>query len=109
MAALFAVAAVVQFNDPDPVRWVAVYGTACTLSALAAGDYRVPSWIPAVLGAVAFAWAGIIMAGGPQGAAYTHMFDAWEMTSISVEEAREAVGLLIVATWSGALWWRFHR
>ena len=36
MAVLFAVAVVVQFNDPDPLRWVAVYGAALTVSALAA-------------------------------------------------------------------------
>jgi hypothetical protein len=30
---------------------------------------------------------------------YTHMFDEWEMTSPTIEEAREACGLFIVARW----------
>ena len=35
----------------------------------------------------------------PGSETYTHMFDAWEMKSIAVEEAREASGLLIVGAW----------
>ena len=31
------------------------------------------------------------------------MFDAWEMKSVAVEEAREASGLTIVAVWMTVL------
>jgi hypothetical protein len=31
------------------------------------------------------------------------MFDAWEMKSLAVEEAREASGLVIVAAWMAVL------
>jgi hypothetical protein len=37
------------------------------------------------------------------------MFDAWEMKSPSVEEAREASGLLIVAVWMIVLLVRARR
>jgi len=37
------------------------------------------------------------------------MFDAWEMKSPSVEEAREASGLLIVAAWMMVLFVRARR
>ena len=30
---------------------------------------------------------------------YAHMFDAWEMKSLPIEEAREASGLFIVLAW----------
>ena len=43
------------------------------------------------------------MIGGPAAGAYSHMFDAWEMKSVPVEEAREATGLLIVAAWMAVL------
>jgi len=49
--------------------------------------------------AVALVWGVITMGDVPTAGTYAHMFDAWEMKSISVEEAREASGLLIVATW----------
>ena len=51
----------------------------------------------------ALAWAIEAINLVPEGASYLHMFDAWEMKSISVEEAREATGLLIVLIWMCAV------
>jgi hypothetical protein len=100
MAVLFAVAAVVQFNDPDPLRWVAVYGAALTVSILAAVRGSVPVALPATVGGIALAW-GLLLVGrsGATLRIYQDMFDAWEMTDASVEEAREAIGLFIVFFW----------
>lgn len=44
-------------------------------------------------------WSLATIAGEPAAIWYSHMFDAWEMQSASIEEAREATGLLIVAGW----------
>jgi hypothetical protein len=99
MAALFALAAAVQFNDPDPLRWVVVYGTACVLSVLAAAGRRVAPAIYIAFAVLAAGWAGTIVAGGPGAFDFRHMFDQWEMRSASVEEAREATGLFIVTAW----------
>lgn len=71
MAGLFALAVAVQYNDPDPGRWMALYGAAA-----------------------AVACAGVADAG-----TYWHMFDAWEMKNAPIEEAREASGLRIVFVW----------
>jgi transmembrane protein TMEM220 len=99
MACLFLLAVVVQYNDPDPLRWMAVYGAACLISARVAWAGSVPRAFSLAVGAVALAWAVSIAAGGPLRSDYASMFAAWEMRSTSVEEAREASGLLIVATW----------
>src|SRR5688572_22162883 len=99
MAALFALSAAVQWNDPDPLRWVAIYGAACALSALVFVRVHVrPAWF-AIVALAAIVWSGAIMAGGPSAAIYRRMFDGWEMSSVAVEEAREASGLLFVAVW----------
>ena len=100
MALLFAIAVVVQFNDPDPLRWMAIYGAAFAVSILAAVRGRVPIALPATVGAIALAW-GLLQAGGGGATVrdYRHMFDAWEMRNISIEEAREVTGLLIVFVW----------
>jgi hypothetical protein len=45
----------------------------------------------------------MIAFGGPAASEYGHMFDAWEMKSPSVEEAREASGLILVAAWMAVL------
>jgi len=100
MAVLFAIAVVVQFNDSDPLRWVGVYGAALIVSILAAVRGGVPVVLPATVGGIALAWGLVVM--GHSGATlrtYQHMFEAWEMKNTSIEEAREATGLLIVFFW----------
>ena len=103
MALLFAFAAAVQFNDPDPIRWIAVYGAAFVLSLAVALGRRVPLVVTIAVGLVALTWAAVIAFGGPAASEYGRMFDAWEMKSPSVEEAREASGLILVAAWMAVL------
>ncbi len=109
MSVLFAFAAAVQFNDPDPIRWIAIYGVACALSLLVFLNRRVVPAVPLAVFVVAIAWAATIAFGGPAASEYGHMFDSWEMKSPSVEEAREASGLLIVAAWMMVLRARRNR
>lgn len=103
MASLFGFAAVVQFNDPDPIRWMAVYGAACALCVLSIVRGAVPPLLALAAAAAAFAWAVSIVAGGPGASEYGRMFDGWEMRSVPVEEAREATGLLLMAGWMTVL------
>jgi len=109
MALLFAFAAALQFNDPDPIRWMAIYGASCALSLVV--FFRRPVSPAATLAVfiIAMGWASLIALGGPAASEYGHMFDAWEMKSLSVEEAREASGLLIVAAWMMVLFIRTRR
>ena len=51
------------------------------------------------MGLIALAWAMLIAAGGPGPAEYLQMFQAWEMRSLPVEQAREASGLVIIVGW----------
>lgn len=99
LAVLFLYAVVVQFNDPDPVQWMLVYGAAAVLSALAAAR-RLAFWPPLVLAGVALAWAGAVL---PPALA--------QDLSLAAEEPRELFGLLIVAGWSAglAVWARVSR
>ena len=107
-AALFAFAVVVQYNDPDPLVWVGLYASACAICVAVAVRGVIPL-IPAVaVGGIALGWALALAAGVPV-AVYTDMFDAWEMKSASIEEARETSGLLIVAAWMATLYWMWRR
>ena len=99
MALVFLMAVLVQYNDPDPLQWMAIYGAAFAVSLVALLRKRVNPAVPLLIGAVALAWSLSIIFGGPGGNNYLHMFDAWEMQSVNVEQAREATGLLIVAAW----------
>ena len=97
MAVLLLLSTVVQFNDPDALRWIALYGTAAAAAALALAG-RLPRWLAPVTAAVAIIWLATIA--GPAwraisvtGAALTEL----TMRDINVELAREAGGLLLVA------------
>ena len=98
MAALFALAVAVQWNDPDPARWMAVYGAACAISLMAARGRPPRPAVAATLAGIALAWA-VAIAVRVGADSYRQMLDAWEMKTPAIEAAREATGLLIVAGW----------
>ena len=53
--ALFAYAASLQFNDPDPVRWFALYAAVAAVS-LVSALRLLPAAVPAPLAAAALVW-----------------------------------------------------
>lgn len=95
-AALFLLIAALQFNDPDPIYWIAAYvGTAAVAGGLALGRYS-RFWTGAVIGLVL---AGMLqtfsavidyLAAGDYGIIFSDM-----MTSEYVEPTREFGGLLL--------------
>jgi hypothetical protein len=104
MAMLFVLATVVQYNDPDPLRWMALYGAAAVLSAWSAARPRaVSSWAPALLGLVALTWGALLGLGVAGQVRFADLFRSWHMEQERVEEAREAIGLFIVAAWMAVL------
>lgn len=98
MAALLAVSVVLQYNDPDPVRWMAIYGVGALLS-VALPARRAAALPGVVLGAAALGWAAYLV------------YDTWGAISLgdltgrmsekggAVEEGREAGGLAIEGVW----------
>ena len=105
---LFTYAVVVQFNDPDPLRWVLIYGAAACLCFLAVAG-RLPWRPPLGYAAVAvvlgvdtwFRFRGDTdpMAG----------FPSWGI--FNQEVVREVGGLVLVAIWMTVLgvWTRLRR
>jgi len=106
MTVLFVFGAAVQYNDPDPIQWMAVYLAAAAVSAVVAIRHGVPRWAPLAIGAIALVWGLVVSTDVPDVATYERMFDSWEMSSITVEEARETSGLLIITAWMAVLAWR---
>lgn len=102
MLAAFLFSAIVQYNDPDPWRWIGVYGLAAILSILfARGKFP---WIgAAALGLLALIWAGFIAPSVIGKTSLVDIFRSYEMKSPEVELAREMGGLLIVAVWMAVL------
>lgn len=85
LAALFAYAAALQYNDPDPAPWIAIYAAAAVVSVLFAAG-RNPSVLAALVAMVAAAWSATLVG------------DAAEAQfSVDDEEVRELGGLTIIA------------
>ena len=92
----------VQWNDPDPIRWMLMYGSAALACALHL--YGVLPWmLAAAVGLVALAWAAIWAPGVIVNAPIGQLFTTYRMMSPEIEETREMLGLLIVAAWMAAL------
>lgn len=110
-AGLFVVAAALQYNDPDPVRWMALYGGAAVSTVLALHTRR--GWLLAgAVGLVAAVWGGLLWV---EVIGRVIPSDLWRKMSEkggAVEELREAGGLTIVCTWlsvSSLVGWRRAR
>jgi Transmembrane family 220, helix len=105
MALLFFFSCYLQLNDPDPERWIAMYGAAGIVCALHAFG-RGPAWLAGLVTAVALAWAAVW---APRVIGVHHlfrdMFAEWHMTSgnVKAEEGRELGGLLIIIVTCGAV------
>lgn len=102
MAGLFVFAAVLQYNDPDPLRWVAIHLSATVASVLyVVGRLR---WhVPVLIGFIALTWASTLASGVWGRISFSQLFEAWEMANPAVEEGREMCGLLIAACWMAVL------
>jgi hypothetical protein len=95
--AFLCFACVVQWNDPDPVRWAALYGTAAVVTALVAWGGIGPA-APAALGIISIAW-GVALLPSAAGTSFPELFRTWEMMSPGMEVGRESLGLVVVAAW----------
>ena len=102
MTAAFLFSVAVQYNDPDPIRWMSIYGLAALACILKLRD-RLRWQFPAVVGAAALGWAASIVPRVIGQTTFGDMFQSFHMINPVVEEAREMGGLLIVAVWMGVL------
>ncbi|MCB1174625.1 MAG: transmembrane 220 family protein [Leptospiraceae bacterium] len=109
VAFLFSVA--VQYNDPDPVVWMLIYGAAalvCLLFLLG----RLPRWTAAVPGVISLIWALLLLpdiASSNAELSTQAVFGTAQMINERVELVREMGGLLIVCCWMGVLSLVQHR
>lgn len=99
---MFAFSVIVQYNDPDPLTWMAIYGAAavaCVLSLVG----KLPWWYAVLVGVIALAWAATIAPRVMGQVPFLDMFAEFEMKDIGVEESREMYGLLMIGGWMAVL------
>ena len=98
MAAVFASFAALQYNDPDPVRWMAMYGAAVVISAALPGR-RAAAAAGLVVGLAAAVWAACLVYGVWRVIGLSDLWLKMSEKGGAVEEGREAGGLAIEAAW----------
>jgi len=102
LALLLTLAVLVQYNDPDPFRWMAMYGAgfvACLLWDIR----RLPRALAAAIAATALAWGIWIVAGMHLTAPFGEALTDWEMHAGGSEELRESLGLFLLTGWMAVL------
>lgn len=101
-AALFLFSAAVQYNDPDWLRWVAIYLSA--FSACLAWDRGLlPRLVALALAGVAAAWAVWISLSLRLMVPLDDAMTDWKMQAGGSEELRETLGLGLVVAWLSVL------
>lgn len=102
MFAAFGMSVIVQYNDPDPLVWMLMYGAAAVATFLRfRGQLH---WgISLTVGLIALVWAATLAPHVIGKVGFSEMFESYEMKSTPVEMAREMGGLLIITFWMGVL------
>jgi hypothetical protein len=98
MTALFGLSAVLQYNDPDPLQWIAIYvaaAAACVLWGL-----RRPTWpLAAPVTVSAAVWAALLLPEVLGHIGLSDLFLRMNEKGGRVEIGREIGGLTIVLAW----------
>lgn len=103
MAVLFFAAATIQYNDPDPIGWTLIYGLAGLVALVHDRLPRGRKAAPLLLCAVALVWAAWIAFHINGDVTAPELFRRMDPNRPQIEEARELIGLLIVACWTATL------
>ena len=97
LAFLFLVSAFLQFNDPDPLRWFAMY-VAAAVACVVAWRVRTGWWTAAAVGAIAVIWAALLSPIFPE-LRFDDLAREMKAANPRIELSRELLGLLIIAAW----------
>ncbi len=112
LAIMFMAFTYLQFNDPDPLTWILVYGTMVVVCTMAAFNNYKRNLILIQAGAyiiyAVILWPGVMdWLGSPDRSALFD--DLAKMEFAYIEETREFIGLLICLAVLGLYWFKSSR
>lgn len=102
MAALFALSAALQYNDPDPLPWIAIY-TAAAAACVLWGLRRTAWPLTAAVLLFALGWAAALLPDVLGFIGLSDVFLRMDEKGGRVEIGREIGGLTIVVAWMAVL------
>ncbi len=108
LAALFLLFTIVQFNDPDPILWIVIYGAMVALCVMAALKIFYPK-VMMVQAALYLVYCGLLWTSASQWLMSDNkamLFDeVAKMENLYIEESREFLGLVICLVVLGWYLW----
>lgn len=109
MAALLLVCVALQYNDPDPVRWMVMYGAAAITSATLPHEKQLVP-LGYAIAAIALVWSLVLLVGVWGKVDVGDIVEKMSEKGGAVEEERELGGLAIAGLWIAfASWYRSRR
>lgn len=107
MLVLFVWAAVMQYNDPDSLLWISIYGAAALCCILYMAG-RLPALLAVILSGMYTLGTLYLLLQTTVGPIAFFDETGNEMMGM-MEESREMLGLFLAAAWTGFLAWWVHR
>lgn len=98
----YLLSALVQYNDPDPLTWIAIYLAAAWMC-IARFRRHQPRWYALSLYSMSLLWIGMLLPSILGQVSLGEIVESVSMKTRAVEEAREIGGLALVTLWSGLL------
>ena len=98
MTVLFLISAAVQYNDPSPAPWIALYLAAATATGLAAAGRNV-RWLAAAIIVISVCWEIHYIRLGAWHTAFGNLTRESHMTDETIVAGREFYALIMVSGW----------
>jgi hypothetical protein len=98
VAVMFVISAVVQYNDPDPWLWVALYAGAAA-ACFVSGRFSWSRALAALVAIASFGWATTMLGVLPD-LQFADLFKSMQAQTPIIEEGREFLGLMLVGAWT---------
>ena len=108
MTGLLILSAIVQWNDPDPLRWILCYSVTAFIT-LCSLIRPLPPYIPLIWGLVVLLsslFVGMDILMSEEQFDWNSFWNVIAMKNETVELGRELGGLLLVTGWMAVLTWR---
>ena len=102
MTVAFLLSVLVQYNDPDAIAWMLVYGASAAVC-IAFTMRRMRAVYAFGVASIALIWALFLVPSFWGSVGFGELFESFDMKTGEVERARELGGLIIVVMWMGIL------
>jgi len=105
--AVFLIGALLQYNDPDPLGWGALY-VAAAAACVVSGRLRHGWWLAAGVGIVSLVWAATLSPIVHE-MRLNELAQSMKAETPRIELSREFLGLAIILAWMIVLVWVSRR